>query len=475
MRRRLIRFLPAILAVGILSTVSFAQNFEDRVTRRPRAGVQGIDAGIQDPSAVAGESGTTGGTSSSRNRAGSGSGLECARGRNGGATDIGVSGSSIKLGATVVRTGGIGESFLGEVPIALEAVKNKVNKAGGICGRILDLEMVNDEWKAEAGHTAIRNFIDKGVFALAVSPSSQGLDAAIRAGTIRKAGIPVVGADGMLISQYTEPWVWPVAASTITTMHIMIKNAADRGAKSFGLVYDQSYHFGVEGASAVRGALGRLFPGQSVLKADIGVEAFQSSYKTEVQRFNTQCDPCDFVAMLLEPPVALQWIKDGGEFGAMKQGGTGGPQPLFVDSFARSCGAKCNGMWVWTGYHPPIAPFDSLPGVSQYANDIRAQKSTTEVSNPFVQGGYLGMELLVEALRKVGPNLTRARLKAALDQMTFDKGMSQPLRWSEGNHFANNSTQAFSIVVNAGSFSGWGYEQTGWISDPWVGLDAPKR
>ena len=460
----------------MVSVFSFGPEYVNRTFRKARivAGTSGVAGEGASGTATDGSGAGPGGKTS---RKGSKQGgLACAKGRNGGATDIGVTGSSIKLAATAAKTG-IAESFLGEVPVALEAVKNRVNREGGICGRLLELAIRDDKWQANLGQQYIGNFISEGVFALAVSPSSQGLDAAIRNGDISRAGIPVVGADGMLISQYTDPWVWPVAASTITAMHVMAKDAAERGAKSFGLVYDQSYHFGVEGASAFRGALSRLFPGQNVLKADVPVEANASDYKTKVNAFNSQCNPCDFVAMLLEPPTALQWIRDGAVFGAMPQGGTGGPQPLFVNYFARECGSKCNGMWVWTGYTPPLAPFDDVPGVVKYTNDIRAQKSTVDVSNPFVEGGYLGMELLVQALRDVGPDLTRARMKAALDRMSLDRSLSQPLQWRSGNHFANNSVQAFSVVVNAGSFSGWRYEsqQTGWQSDPWPGQDAPKR
>jgi ABC-type branched-subunit amino acid transport system substrate-binding protein len=335
--------------------------------------------------------------------------------------------------------------------------------------------MVDDKWNPRDGREAIRNFISDGMFALAVSPSSEGLDAAIRAGDIRAARMPVVGADGMLISQYADPWVWPVAASTITTMHVMAKDAANRGAKRFGIVFDKSYHFGVEGASAFRGALRRLFPGKKVLVADVGIEPQdqQPSYKTDVDRFNSGCTPkCDFVAMLLEPLTALQWIRDGGSFGSI---GTGGPQPLFVDYFARSCGAPCNGMWVWSGYHPPIPPFDDRPGVVDYVNTVRAHTSSTDVSNPFVEGGYVGMRLLVKALETVGPDLTRERLRATLDSLTYDSGLTIPLRWSPGDHFANDSVHAFSIVVNAGSFANWRYEQTDWVKDPWIGLDAPRR
>lgn len=394
-------------------------------------------------------------------------GLECAAGRNGGATDVGVTATGIDLGATVVKSG-VGATFLEEVPIAMEAVVGEVNRAGGVCGRLLHLDTVDDSWDAARGQQYIRTFIDEGKFALAVSPSSEGLDAAIRNGDIERAGIPVVGADGMLISQYTDPWVWPIAASTITTMHVMASEAAKQGAKTFGLVYETDYHFGVEGAAAFRGALKRLFPGRDVLLADVGIESLQSSYKNTVDGFNRACDQCDFVGMLLEPATALQWIRDGGGFG--EHGTGGGPQPLFVDGFARACGQACNGMQVWTGFRPPIAPFDDSPAVVRYVRTVRARSSTIDVSNPFVEGGYLGMRLLVEALRQVGPDLTRARLKAVLDRIEFDEGLTKPLRWS-ADRFANDSVQAFSIVVNAGSFAGWRYEQTGFVADRWPGMD----
>jgi ABC-type branched-subunit amino acid transport system substrate-binding protein len=457
-----------VAALVAVSTLSIGHRFGTTVETRT------VDAASAQ--SLTGPGGATGGPGVANTIAGSSKGggvlasvpgLACVRGRNGGATDVGVTADAIKLGATVVKSG-IGTSFLGQVPDALEAVKNQVNRAGGVCGRLLSLSMADDGWQAGRGQQFINNFIAEGMFALAVSPSSEGLDAAIRHGDISRAGIPVVGADGMLISQYREPWVWPVASSTITAMHVIAKNAADRGAKTFGLVYDKAYHFGVEGAAAFRGALERLFPGRHALKIEEAIDSSTPPFKSQVNDFNGACSPCDFVAMLLEPPAALQWIRDGASFGRV---GTGGPQPLFVNSFAQSCGSPCNGMWVWSGYHPPIYPFDSLPAVTQYVNALRAQASV-DVSNPFVEGGYLGMTLLVKGLQQVGPDLTRARLRAVLDSMTLTTGLTDPLRWRPGDHFANRSVHAFSIVVNSGAFSGWRYEQTGWISDPWVGLDS---
>jgi ABC-type branched-subunit amino acid transport system substrate-binding protein len=290
--------------------------------------------------------------------------------------------------------------------------------------------------------------------------------------------MPVVGTDGMLIDQYTDPWVWPVAASTITTMHIMAKNAYDRGARTFGLVYDQNYRFGVEGAAAFRGALKRL---GGTLKADVGIQAGQNSYTTDIQnRFNKDCSDCDFVAMLLEPQTAVIWIKQGGYLGnAGKAIGVGGPQTLFSDhfanDFAQNCPQPCNTtFWVWTGFKPPQPPFDTDPAVQTYVNDLKATNSSADQTNQFVEGGYDGMQLLIHALQQAGAGLTRKRLQSALDQMDFDSGLSTPRSFRAGNHFANVSMQAFSIVLNGQNFTGWRYERTGWITDPWVGLDTPK-
>ncbi|MHB8572003.1 MAG: ABC transporter substrate-binding protein [Candidatus Dormibacteria bacterium] len=411
-------------------------------------------------------------------------GLQCARGANGGATDVGVTGSEIRLASTTAESGVAG-SFLGPVRKAMEAVKNVVNRAGGVCGRTLTLDLRDDAWNAERGQSFIQNFISEGYFALAVVPSSQGLDAAVGTSAASSVidnapdpmfpdqkGIPVVGSDGMLVSQYKDPWVWPVATSTASTMHIIAKNAYDRGARHVGLVYETTYKFGPEGAAAFKGAISRL-PGMQML-AEKGIESGLGDYGSAATDFNNQCNAspgCDFVALLMEPETAQQWIQDGG-MTLTPRLGYAGPQPLFTNSFAKQCGGTCNGMQIWTGFSPPTAPFSTDPGVQQYASDIQDYDSNADVNNEFLEGGYLGMDLLVRALQETGPYLTRARLRQVLDRMTLDTGLSSPLSWHPGNHYANVWSHSFAINFTQ-AFTGFQYMQTGWVQDPWVGQDGP--
>ena len=403
-----------------------------------------------------------------------GKALECRAGANGGATDKGVSGNKIKLAATNVRSG-TGSSFLGTSYVGMQAVVNRVNSQGGICGRLLDLRLVDDNWDAQLGATFIQNFANADYFALPVVPSSEGLTSAIKQGTIDKAGIPVVGTDGMLKEQYTNPWVWPVATSTVSTMRIMAKYAYDKGARTFGIVYDEKYKFGLEGASAFSDYVKRL-PGAS-LKANVGITPGKASYSADANRFNQECgsEGCQFVAMLLTPETANQYISSQPDAGTDRKKGfgtmmTGGAQPLFNARFGRDCGRYCEGMLVWTGYNPAIGGLSSLKDVAQYVNDVKSVDPGVDTNNQFLEGAYLGMRMFVEAVQQVGPNLTRARLRQVLDSMTYKTDLASSLTWAPGQHFANQTAQAFRIATASGAFADFADAETGFIRDPMPGV-----
>jgi ABC-type branched-subunit amino acid transport system substrate-binding protein len=403
-------------------------------------------------------------------------GLACRAGQNGGATDDGVTGSKIKLASTNVRSGP-GSSFLGSSYVGMQAAVNRVNAKGGICGRLIDLRLVDDGWDASRGDTYLKNFIREDYFALPVVPSSEGLTQSILNQSIRKAGIPVVGTDGMLKEQYSDPWVWPVAASTVTTIRVMTKHALDNGAESFGIIYDKQYRFGREGAEAFKQYV-RKITGKDP-KAFIGITPGKASYSSDASAFNSACGDlqCDFVAMLLDPVTANTYISSQSEREGRKQGFgrllTGGAQPLFNERFARDCRKACEGMLVWTGYNPPIGRLSSLPDVAEYVDDVKSVSPGTDVNNQFLEGAYLGMRVFLDALEKVGPDLTRERLRAVLNSSAFRSDLSSPLAWREDSRFANQSAQAFKILTAAGSFAGFAEEGSGFVKDPTPGV-VPK-
>jgi ABC-type branched-subunit amino acid transport system substrate-binding protein len=401
-------------------------------------------------------------------------GLSCS-GNNGGKTDVGIDARDIYLAATEVESG-IGQSFLGPVRYGMLAVLQKVNRQGGVCQRQLHLTLKDDGWRPDVGKQYLDNFIDSNqYFALTVVPSSEGLNAASTGGDIDNVedpltggrGIPVVGTDGMLNSQYSDPLIWPVAASTATSMRIMAHDAAMRGRSlghpvHMGIVYDVNYRFGPEGAGAFVAQAGR--DGAKVVqRCEVPLTAGESGYGTQIKQFNDDCgeggpDQVDFVALLMEPQTAETWLSGGPYLGSTSTGqglGFGGPQPLFDKNFGDTCGQICQNMEVWTSFYPPIYPFDQRSEVQIFKQDLCAvdNQCAVDALSAFTEGGYVGVELLVDALRATSPDLTRARLQAKLDTMRLNAGLSGPLAWKPGFHYANETMVAFKDAYSGGSSS----------------------
>lgn len=408
----------------------------------------------------------------SRSTQNNSSGLECRRGRNGGATDTGVTPTSIKLATTAVQDGEA-KTLLERSVTAMNVVFNKVNKSGGICGRRLELTVRNDTFRADLGQQYINNFIAEGYFALPVVPSAEGLGQAIEAGDIQRAGIPVVGTDGMRREQYDASgkaaWVWPVATATVSTMRIMAKYGyAQRNARTFAIVWDNKYKFGREGAQAFNEQVQAL---GGTIVADMPINPDDASYGSQVNEFNNTCaQGCDMVAMLLLPDTAKKWLASRPRLGSLL---TSGAQTLFTDQFAQYCvgeiGNSCHRFTVWTGYNPPIGAIASTPGVAAYVNDLKSVSPGIDVTNQFTQGAYLGASTFVDALKRVGPNVTRAGLRETLYSMEYASDLASKLSWRQGNHWANVRARAFSMVVSQNTFNGWADEQTGFVLDPAFG------
>ena len=397
-------------------------------------------------------------------------GLTCSAGGNGGATDTGVSATEIKLATTVVQSG-IGSAFLGEMRYAMDAVAQQVNQAGGICGRRLSMVYKDDGWQATTGAQYLRDFIQSGVFAIPVGASSEGLQVVIKSGDLDSSRMPVVGTDGLAIDQYArdngsaQPWVWPIATSTASSARIMADDAYKRGARHFAIVFDNNYHFGREAASAFNAEVKRL-TGSSVSGYNndnscnnlyCGIQAGQNSYSSQAATVE-QGHP-DFVALFLEPETALTWMQDPNTPAASSSTikyGYAAAQPLFTYQFESQCGDKCDQMVTWTGFKPNVEQYTADPAVRAYVNALRAVNPQADPYNQFSEGAYQGMQLLVAALRKVGPDLTRARLQAVLNRLTLSGGVTlqSSLSFTPLSRYANTTMQAFTMQYK-GTPGGW--------------------
>ncbi len=389
--------------------------------------------------------------------------FECRAGANGGATDRGVTADAIHLPTTIVASG-LGASFLGEMRYGMEAVVEQVNRAGGICGRRLVIETKDDAWNPQTGAQFLRNYInDKGKFGIPVGASSEGLQVVIKSGDIDRAQFPVVGGDGLAVDQYArpdgsaQPWVWPIATATVSSARIMVNEAYRRGARNFGIVFDKNYHFGKEAAAAYNAEVKRL-TGKDVegynsqnncVKRFCGILAGQNSYGNDPLEVKN-AKP-DFIALFLEPETALTWMQDpntpaASDFRTVPYG-YGAAQPLFTFQFESQCKDKCDQMVVWSGFKPNVEKYRNDPAMVAYVNALRSKNRQADPFNQFTQSAYVGMQFLVAALKAVGPELTRQRLKAVLDHFTYKDPLTLQgtLTFTPTTRFANITMQAFTM------------------------------
>ena len=503
----------AVAVVAVIAGLGFSPRYENKTIGivgsatgqggpvQPGAQANGGDGSGNDATSGGGSSGggSVGGGKSSTGGGATGA-IDCAHGKNGGNTATGVTQNSITIATTDV-TSGVGRDFLGQAAHGMQAAVNQVNRAGGICGRHINLKPpVNDNWSRPDGQTDIENFIHEGdVFALVGEPDSEGLAGAIESGDIDNNQIPVVGTDGMLADQYEDPWVWPVAASTVSNMHIIVKYALDHGwaqsSKDFAIIYDTKYKFGSEGAIAFDQEVKRLAPDHGDVQGYstnggcqqqyCGISSDAGDYGSQKNLFNDSCEDstthkakCSVVVLLLEPGPAETWWKDESHDTNWFQHLVGG-EPLFDYSFASKCGGDCAGMVVWTGYRPVLQPFDAEPAVAAYKNAlINECGQGCDTQNEFTEGAYLGTELFINACQMVAQQnlpLTRENLKKILDTQTFDLHMSMPLHYgTAATRIANTSMVAYSDNA-AGSFNGWNYTLSNFIADPNPGADFPPR
>lgn len=423
-------------------------------------------------------------------------------GCNGGDTAPGVTKDSVKLGATVAESG-FASAFLGEVSLGMEAVRTRVNRAGGVCGRKIEILSVDDGWKPDAGQRALENLVSsEKVFALAVSPSSEGLNQASKAGLFQREKVPVVGADGLNNTQFLDPYIFPVASATTTQVHVIMEDAWRRAQEAGvklrpAIVFGNNYRFGVEGAYAFNQAYhrrsGEDIPGYNSGGTSCeqgsrycGISADAGQYNSQISTVRQACsfngaDACNFMLLLLEPATALAWMSQGGpevsKFGGGGCCGMAAAQPLFTDSFGRECKSPCDGMVVWTGYNPPLEQYRNQPAVGKFVNELKAQRGSADEFNQFTLGGYLGMTLLVEALERVGADLTRERLIEVIESMPpLQTGLTHPtgLQWrplsaDASGHYADRWAQGFRMNFQR-QWARWSFLRD-YIEDPWLGQD----
>ena len=335
----------------------------------------------------------------------------------------GVSASTIVFGQSAPLSGANAE--LGnDIRNGALAYFRKVNDAGGVHGRRLELVTLDDANQVPRSEANTKELVEqKHVFALFGYASATLSRPALP--TVEKYGVPFLGpftgADPMRVF---NRHVYNMRASYADELEKIVEHFVPLGVKRFSVVYYDDI-VGRENFSAVERALKKrslepvsIAAFKDRAKPDIegGVAAIAKGSPDVVILTTLYKASADFVKLARKSDVAAQVVSNSFP----------GASPL-----AKELGKEGAGVIVATVVPPPTKR--SLPIVHEYQAAIEKHSGKKEFSFTSLES-YIGAKVAVQALRRAGPNPTRESFMRELDALRdFDAG-GYTVSFSPTNH-----------------------------------------
>jgi len=302
------------------------------------------------------------------------------------------------------------------------AYLKKVNDAGGVHGRkieLLSLDDANDTKKSDANTKAL---LDQNVIALfgygSATLSAPALPQ-VEAARIAFFG-PFTGADVM---RKFNHYVYNHRAGYADEMEKIIEQYASFGIKRFGVVYYDDA-IGKENLAAVERAL------KARNLSVVGVAALkrkQTDVTPEVTQL-LQANP-DVVIMTTLYKHSADFVKIARKQGASAQFVSNS----FPGSTALASALGEDGLGVAMSQVVPTVYHRAIPIVREYQDATEKYKGRKEYSFQSLES-YIAMRVLVEGIRRAGPQPTREKLLQALDSIhNYDLG-GYVVSFSPTNH-----------------------------------------
>jgi ABC-type branched-subunit amino acid transport system substrate-binding protein len=310
-----------------------------------------------------------------------------------------------------------------------EAIRNgalaylrKLNDAGGVHGRRIELATLDDAGEPARALANTRRFIEGfKVFAL-FGYAHAGVTRELLA-LAQQARVPLFGpVTGAQLARQPGRNVFTVRAGHADEIDQVIGHYAQLGLKRFALLRGDDAA-GAEFLAAARTALARrglAAPVDAPLKgASGGIGG--------LVREAYVADPEVVILALPQPPAAdlVRALKRAGRSALIVALSPADPGKL-----AQALGADGAGV-VLSQVVPPLAQ-ESLPVVAEYRAAIEAETGRKAYS-PASFEAYIAAKVFAEAVRRAGPVLTRDALLLALDTMSYHDAGGYTVSFSRSN------------------------------------------
>ncbi len=315
---------------------------------------------------------------------------------------------TITLGVSNAQTGPL-SALSGEYTNGSQLFFNKMNAGGGVHGQRIDLKILDDGYDNDRAESNAKQLIERdGVFALfgffGTGPSLRAMPVAIQAGVPFFA--PYSGADAL--RQNPDPNVFHLRASYPREIERIVSHLTALGITSIGVVHHADA-FGESGLLAAREALAKRGLEPTVTAA---IDAASDNADAAV-RAVAQANPAALllVAAGRTPPMIISGLREA-NVPAMLYG----LSVVSSNELVRALGQDAHGLALAQVTPSPFKP--DTPMVREYR--AAADAAGVEYSYAGLEG-YIAAAVFTEALRRAGPNPSRAAFRAALDRLAGER------------------------------------------------------
>jgi branched-chain amino acid transport system substrate-binding protein len=317
--------------------------------------------------------------------------------------------ADIKIGQTAGITGTVAASVK-EATTGAKLYFDAVNAKGGIHGEAIQLVSLDDKFDPKLAAANAKTLIDQGVIALFLNrgtPHTQGIMPLLTENKIPLVG-PSTGA--MVLHQPVHPWLFNVRATYQREAERAVAHLSLIGIDRMAIVQvDDTF-----GADAVQGALRGM---RNVDKQPVAHEKYDRS-KPDFSPIMPK--------IIAANPQAVLFIGSGtAVVEGMKALRAAGSRAQLVTlsnnasaGFIKDLGELAHGVVI-----SQVFPYERSIATPLVKEVLELSRAANLELTPTMIEGFASAKVLVEGLRRAGPQPNRDKLRKALESMTrFDLG-----------------------------------------------------
>jgi ABC-type branched-subunit amino acid transport system substrate-binding protein len=374
----------------------------------------------------------------------------------GGATDIGVTKDSIKMGSVSMHGIALGNLFVTPLVNGVKATFASINDRGGVLGRRLSLVDCDDgPGEVSRSKACIKKLVGQDkVFALL--GYSSWASASVHA-DLAQYKLPAIGTWAYSQTEWQDPYMFPTHMSMIHEAMAgaqWVKNVIK--PKTYGMICLTSpeMQLSCQEVQRILDASGAKL----VKKVDVGIAETSMSAQVLAMR---AANPDHIVHYVINPATITKFVVEAAQQGYWPTQGMSGNH-LAAEVLGSLFGKWPAGRY-WTNTTYRLWGPEFLATMSKYA------RGNAGLNHHIVQAVYVGALIFERAAKAVGPNLTRDRLVAQLsngDIYDSDAALGQRFSYNKTEREGNSASPSWNPNNGQGHEYMYKYSSTNTVSNP---------